>query len=146
MHSHAHIARHLGALYGVIGVLNCLPIVSQVTDRPSKRIFGIYGQLTPGHDSIRVTENANDKISVALKLYYSNGHTCQINQDGEWRVDHVAIVADGLDANRQCKLSLFFKNGRVVLKDEGLQCAPVYCGARGKLDNVSLPKSSSDRK
>jgi hypothetical protein len=120
--------------------------VSQVTARPSKRIFGVYGQPTPGHDSIRVGENANGKISVALKLYYSKGHTCQLNQDGEWREDHVAIVADGLDANRQCKLNLFFENGRVVLKDEGLQCAPVYCGARGKLDNVSLPKFSPDRK
>ena len=146
MLNHTQIARRAGALYGVIGILNCLPILSQVTERPSKRIFGVYGQPTPGHDSIRVGQHANGKISVALKLYYSQGHTCQLNQDGQWREDHVAIVADGLDANRQCKLNLFFENGRVVLKDEGLECAPVYCGARGKLDNVSLPKFSPNRK
>lgn len=146
MRSHARIAGRAGILCGVIGALSSAPVVGQVPTRPLRSIFGVYGRLTAGQDSIRVGEKANGKISVALKLYYSMGHTCQLNNDGEWREDHVAIVADGLDANRQCKLSLFFENGRVLLKDEGLQCAPVYCGARGKLDNVSLPKFSPNRK
>jgi len=113
---------------------------------PIKSVFGVYGQLTPGHDSIQVTEKAHDRIGVNLKLYYSNGHTCQLNQDGEWSADHVAIVAEGLDANRPCRLNLFFENRRVLLKDEGFQCAPVYCGTRGKLDNVNLPKFNSSHK
>lgn len=146
MRSHARVAGRAGILCGVIGALNSAPVVGQVPTRPLRSIFGVYGRLTAGQDSIRVGEKANGKISVALKLYYSMGHTCQLNNDGEWREDHVAIVGDGLDANRQCKLSLFFENGRVLLKDEGLQCAPVYCGARGKLDNVSLPKFSPNRK
>ena len=146
MRSHARVAGRAGILCGVIGALSSAPVVGQVPTRPLRSIFGVYGRLTAGQDSIRVGEKANGKISVALKLYYSMGHTCQLNNDGEWREDHVAIVADGLDANRQCKLSLFFENGRVLLKDEGLQCAPVYCGARGKLDNVSLPKFSPNRK
>jgi hypothetical protein len=146
MRSHARVAGRAGILCGVIGALSSAPVVSQVHTRPLHSIFGVYGRLTAGQDSIRVSEKANGKIGVALKLYYSMGHTCQLHNDGEWRADHVAIVADGLDANRQCKLSLFFKNGRVLLKDEGLQCAPVYCGARGKLDNVSLPKFSPDPK
>ena len=124
-----------------MSAVNC-----QATDRPPKSIFGAYGQPTAGHDSIRVSENATDKINVTVKLYYSNGHTCQLNKEGEWSGDHVAIVADGLDTNRPCRLSVFFEKDRVLLKDEGLQCAPVYCGTRGKLDSISLPKFRPNRK
>lgn len=141
MRNYVSIAGRAGVLCAFMSVMNC-----QATDRPPKSIFGTYGQTTAGHDSIRVSENANNKITVTLKLYYSNGHTCQLNKEGEWSEDHVAIVADGLDTNRPCRLSLFFKKGRVLLKDEGLQCTPVYCGTRGKLDDISLPKFSPNRK
>jgi len=136
----------VGIWCGVIGALSSALVFSQVSAGPPQSIFGAYGRLTAGQDSIRVSENANGKIGVALKLYYSTGHTCQLNNAGEWRDDHVAVVADGLDANRPCNLNLFFQKGRVLLKDEGLRCAPVYCGARGKLDGVRLPKSSPKRK
>lgn len=130
----------------VLAVADCLLLPSLAAVPPPKSIFGLYGQRAAGHDSIRLSESGNGKVRVALKLYYSQGHTCQLNQDGEWREDHVAIVADGLDANRQCRLNLFFKNGRVLLKDEGLECAPVYCGTRGTLDNVNLPRFRQHRK
>jgi hypothetical protein len=138
-------AVHLGIAGGVIRILISIPAVSQ-TPAPVNSIFGIYGQHTPGRDSIQVTEKAYDWIGVNIKLYYANGHTCRLNQDGKWSQDHVAIVAEGLDSNRPCRLNLFFENHRVLLKDEGFQCAPVYCGTRGKLDNASLPKFSPGRK
>lgn len=110
-----------------------------------KSVFGIYGQPTSGHDSIRITEKSGGRIGVNLKLYYSNGHTCQMNMDGKWNQEHVEVIADGLDANRPCKLNVFFEDRRVVLKDDGFECTPVYCGTRGKLDSVSLPKLNSKR-
>jgi hypothetical protein len=145
MTSHSRSTGRAGFLF-VVCALSSAPLVGQVSSRPLPGIFGVYGRLTAGHDSIQVRERADGKISVALKLYYAVGHTCQLKGDGEWRGDHVTLVAPGLDATRQCKLSLFFENGRVVVKDEGLQCAPVYCGTRGKLDEVSLPKFSPSRK
>ena len=108
-------------------------------------IFGTYGQTSAGRDSIRITEKPNGKIGVAIRLYFSGGHTCQLNKAGEWREDHLAVVAEGLDASRPCRLNGFFDKGRILLKDEAYQCAPVYCGTRGKLDNVSLPKMSAKR-
>jgi hypothetical protein len=139
-------ALRLGIAGCVISFLISIPAVSQAPERPVNSIFGRYGQPTRGLDSIHVTEKANGWIGVSLKLYFANGHTCQLNKDGKWSRDHVAIVADGLDANRPCRLNLFFENHRVLLKDEDFQCAPVYCGTRGKLDNASLPKFSPDRK
>jgi hypothetical protein len=130
----------------VIGAACALQAVSQVPAERIKSVVGLYGQLAPGHNSIQVTEKANGRIGVSLKLYYSNGHTCQMNKDAKWSEDHLAIVAEGLDANRQCRLNLFFENGHVLLKDEGLQCAPVYCGTRGTLDKVDLPKFVASRK
>jgi hypothetical protein len=135
------LAARIGISCGVLIAMTSLPVVSQ---GPS--IFGVYGQPTPGHDSIQITEKANGRIGVNLKLYYASGHTCQMNNDGKWSEDHIAVVADGLDVNRPCRLNLFFENHHVLLKDEGLQCAPVYCGTRGKLDNASLPKFSPTHK
>jgi hypothetical protein len=135
-----------GIFCGVIAVMSSLPVVSQRLTRPAKSIFGVYGRPTPGQDSIQVAKKSNDRIGVNLKLYYSNGHICQLNKDGRWNGDHVAIVAEGLDPNRPCRLNLFFENNRVLLKDEGFQCAPVYCGTRGKLDDANLPKFSPNRK
>lgn len=139
-------ALRLGIAGCVISFLISIPAVTQAPARPVNSIFGLYGQTTRGHDSIHVTEKADDRIGVSLKFYFANGHTCQLNKDGKWSQDHVAIVAEGLDANRPCRLNLFFENHRVLLKDEGFQCAPVYCGTRGKLDDASLPKSSPERK
>jgi hypothetical protein len=146
LRGHSRVAALAGILCGVIGALSSAAAPDQAATRPLRTIFGLYGRLAPGQDSIGVSEKPGGKIGVALKLYYSMGHTCQLTNDGEWRDDHVAIVADGLDANRPCKLNLFFDNSHVLLKDEGLRCAPVYCGARGKLDNVRLPKTSPDSK
>jgi len=146
MLSYGRVVSRLGTCLGVICTLSSLPVVSQGLARPVKSIFGVYGQATAGHDSVRLTEKANDRIGVNLKLYFSNGHTCQLNQDGKWSEDHVEVVAAGLDANRPCRLNLFFENGRVLLKDEGSLCAPVYCGTRGKLDQASLPKFTPNRK
>jgi hypothetical protein len=86
------------------------------------------------------------RIGVAIKLDYANGHTCRLNAEGGWSGDHVAIVAEGLDSNSPCRLNLFFSQGGILLKDDGLRCAPVYCGTRGKLDDVSLPKLDSHRR
>ena len=138
MLSYSRSLARLGISCGVITAM------SQSSTAPVKSVFGLYGQ--PGHDRIQVTEKPNGRIGVNLKLYFANGHTCQLDKDGNWSEDHVAIVAEGLDANRSCKLNLFFENRRVLLKDEGLQCAPVYCGTRGKLDGASLTKSSLNRK
>jgi hypothetical protein len=138
MRRYVHIA--------VIVAVSSLPVASQAPTRPLKSIFGIYGQPAAGRDSIQVREKANGKIGVDLKLFYANGHTCKLNKDGEWHEDHVAVVADGLDPNRPCRLNGFFDKDHILLKDDGLQCAPVYCGARGTLDNVSLPKYITARK
>ena len=146
MRNDARSAGRASILWGAIGALSSLSLSSQTPARPPQRILGVYGTPTAGHDSVRITENAAGRIGVNLKFYYSNGHTCQLNKDGEWRDDHVAIVADGLDTNRPCRLNLVFENGFVRLKDEGFQCAPVYCGTRGKLDNVRLPKAGPNRK
>jgi len=113
---------------------------------PPEGVFGVYGQSSPGRDSIRVARRPGGKIGLAVKLYYANGHTCQIEADGEWRNAHLIVTAEGVDPNQPCSLNAYFSRGRISLKDVGLRCAPVYCGTRGKLDNVSLSKLSVDRK
>ena len=130
------------AILAGVAALIWLPAAGQTPAPPPPGIFGTYGQTTPGRDSIRITKKSDGKIGVAIKLYYSSGHTCTLNSDGEWHEDRVIVVAQGLEANRSCILNAFFDKDRILLKDEGLRCAPVYCGTRGKLDDVNLPKLS----
>ena len=133
---------------GLIAVACWLPLASQTpsNDVPPKTIFGVYGTSGKTGDTVRVSRAAQGKIALALKLYYANGHTCALNKDGEWHGDHLLLVTEGISENEPCKLEAAFPPGRVVLKDEGQRCARVYCGTRGKLDGVSLPKKSSARK
>ncbi len=133
-------------LLSLIAALSSLPGAPQ-KERPKSSpalspyyIFGAYGNRTAGSDLIRVTEKSSGWIGVSVRLYYAGGHTCRLSQSGRWHEDHVAVVANGLDPNRPCRLNLFFENGAVRLEDEGRQCTPVYCGTRGKLDSVSLRK------
>jgi hypothetical protein len=135
--------------HGLIAVACWLPLAGQTpsTDLPPKTIFGVYGaSRKTGGDSIRVTRAAQGKIALALKLYYANGHTCALNKDAEWHGDHLLLATEGISENEPCKLEAAFPSGRIVLKDEGQRCARVYCGTRGKLDGVSLPKKSSAQK
>jgi hypothetical protein len=131
----------LAVLTMTIAAVPTWPAAAQAASPPDS-IFGTYGKLSAGRDSIRVIRQPGGKIGLVIKLYYSNGHTCDLTADGDWRDEHIAVVADGLDPSRTCTLNAFFRNNRISLKDDGLRCAPVYCGARGKLDNVSLPRTS----
>jgi hypothetical protein len=138
------------ARVGLVGTaivgLASVRAAAQESAQPPPNIFGTYGRSSAGRDSIRVLKRTNGRIGLIIKLYYSNGHTCQLNADGEWHDAHVVVTAEGLDPSRPCKLNAFFGDGRVSLKDDGLQCAPVYCGSRGKLDDVSLSKVIPNRK
>ena len=138
--------RPLGLLGAAVAGAGLFPAASQAPASPPQNIFGTYARRLAGRDSIRVSRKANGKIGLTISLHYENGHTCQMSQDGEWRDDHVVVTAEGLDATHPCFLQLFFDKGRVVLKDVGYQCAPVYCGTRGKLDSVTLPKINTNRK
>ena len=144
--SSLHAGRCLAIICGITGAVSLAVGAGEADGRPPKSILAVYGHPTAGHDNIRVSEGTDGKIRVTLKLYYANGHTCYLNKDGEWHEDRLTVVADSLDPSHPCRLSLYFDKSGVLLKDEGLQCAPVYCGTRGKLDDVSLPKMQSNRK
>jgi hypothetical protein len=127
------------------------PIATQLPagEAPPESIFGLYapaGKTGIGSDAIRVTPRPNGKAGLTLKLYYANGHTCELEHEGEWLGDHLLVTAEGLRENEFCKLEAYFPKGRILLKDQGQRCAQVYCGTRGKLDGVTLPKRRSLQK
>lgn len=126
-------------LTGLITVACCF-----AADKAPNNIFGLYGRS--GGDFIRVTPGENGKVGLALKLYFANGQTCQLDKEGDWQDGHVVVNTDGLNASEPCKLEASFAKGNVLLKDEGQRCARVYCGSRGKLDSVSLRKRAPSAK
>ena len=141
MSAAAFIGRRFRHACVLIGAACSFPLHSlPASQSPPKSIFGRYGAPAGGSDSILVTPGRQQQVGVAIKLYYANGHTCALDKAGEWRSDHILMVADGLNENEPCKLEAYFPKGRILLKDEGQRCAQVYCGTRGKLDAVILIK------
>jgi len=108
-------------------------------------IFGTYSK--PGTpDSIELKSAAAGKVGVAIRLVYAAGQSCQLEETGVW-TDHKLIVkAGGLTENEPCVLELTFHGPQVRLKDAGLRCSKVFCGTRGTLDEVSLPKRAAATK
>lgn len=130
-----------------LGLAGWGPLTAQSNDPegPPKTIFGVYGDADRsrarlGRNSVRISRRSEGKIGVALKLYYANGHTCQLDKEGEWKDGYLLVVADGLSPNEACQLEGSFSQGRIRLTDEAGRCARVYCGTRGKLDGVVLRK------
>ena len=128
---------------------------SQEPAVPPKSIFGVYGssgrgRARAGRDSIRImstriksslTSQPDAQVNFTLKLYYANGHTCQLDKDASWESDRLVVMAEGLEPNQPCRLEAYFTPGRIRLSDEGQRCAQVYCGTRGKLDGVVFSKT-----
>jgi hypothetical protein len=108
-------------------------------------IFGTYSK--PGTpDYIQLKPAAAGKVEVALRLVYAAGQSCQLKETGVWTDHKVIVKADGLDENEPCLLELTFQDAQVRLKDAGLRCSKVFCGTRGTLDEVSLPKRAAASK
>jgi hypothetical protein len=102
-------------------------------------IFGTYSK--PGApDSIELKSSAAGKVGVAIRLVYAAGQSCQLEEMGVWKDHKVIVKAGGLTEDEPCVLELTFHGARVRLTDAGLRCSKVFCGTRGTLDAVSLPK------
>lgn len=126
------------------GLAACCAAALAGEQPPPKAILGLYRAGT--RDYVRISAGEGNTVHLSLKLYFSHGHTCRLDRDGQWRADHVLIVAAGIEPDEPCRLQASFANGRIRLRDEGQQCARVYCGTRGKLDGVSLPKQGRARR
>ena len=102
-------------------------------------IFGTYAK--PGApDSIELKSAGAGKIGVAIRLVYAAGQSCQLEETGVWMDRKVVVKTGGLTDDQPCVLELTFQRGHVRLKDAGLRCSKVFCGTRGTLDAVRLPK------
>lgn len=108
-------------------------------------IFGTYSR--PGTpDSIEVKSAPAGKVGVAIRLVYAAGQSCQLEETGVWKDHKVIVQAQGLVENEPCVLELTFHGAQVRLKDAGLRCSKVFCGTRGTLDAVRLPRRVSTPK
>ena len=63
MLNHARAAGRAAIFCGVAAALSPAPLAGQAHTRPDQSVFGVYGRLTAGQDSIRVAERANGKIN-----------------------------------------------------------------------------------
>ena len=108
-------------------------------------VFGTYAK--PGAaDRIELKPAAPGKVGVTIRLVYDAGQSCQLAETGVWKDNKVVVEAGGLTDDEPCVLEMTFHGRQVRLKDAGLRCSKVFCGTRGTLDEVSLPKRGTAAK
>ena len=108
------------------------------SEAASQRSASEYGKGTG--DSVRVVPLKSGDVRVELRLTYAGGHSCSAREIGRVSGAGIEVVADSLDESHPCHLFLQPTDSEVRLKDPGGYCAAVFCGTRGTLDGVRLPR------
>jgi hypothetical protein len=125
-------------------------------ETPPKSIFGRYSQTEPlcmytgsegeiecGGDAesyIDLQPAEGNRVAVRSELIFFNAHVCDFESVGEWVGDELRVPSEIEDIG--CVLILRFRDGQVVTDDPGGRCKS-YCGARGGLRIIELPKLSA---
>jgi hypothetical protein len=124
---------------------------SAIAEAPTN-IFGTYSKsctpkkgipCRPTADSLVLSKKPDGKIGVELKLIYAAGHTCQMEGTSEWKDNSITLEAEGLEADKPCRLKISFQGGKAVLQDVASLCTAVYCGSRGTFHGVTFQKPSA---
>lgn len=112
-----------------------------LAEDPPPAIYGTYRK--PG-DTLKIFRK-DGKTVISVHLSYANGHSCNLDGTGEWKDSKLLITAEGT-SREECRLELSFEGGAVVFKDPDFGCTRYYCGTRGTLEPVRLPKAAAPAK
>jgi uncharacterized protein len=89
--------------------------------------------------SIYISPAGRDRAWIEVSLWFFNGHSCSFSgaarlQDGIWRAVHVES-----DSELSCALELHRTDSG--LRTEASEDCRMYCGARGSLQQIELPRT-----
>jgi hypothetical protein len=123
-----------------------LSYASSKAELPPQSIFGVYANRTvvcfsgetpcegPVLDYAMVIPTADKQARVDVDLNYSNGHSCHFEAGASWEDNGLTAIGDS-----DCKLRFRFNRNKLTIEDPDGNCRS-YCGARGTLNDVTLPK------
>ena len=115
-------------------------------------LFGQYGGIvcgpaikgcipTTASDSVTIQPAANGRATVSVRIIFAGGQTCDVDGEGRWQGGKLTLVAEGLEANRPCRLGMRVASGVLSLDDPDRSCREVYCGTRGAFDGARFKKT-----
>lgn len=139
-----------------LAALTLFPNVAPGTpETPPEQIFGIYadrvevclsnsGCQGQTLNYVLVAPRPNRGVGVQIGLAFSAGHSCELEQNGEWESDRIVVRMFYQDqGEKECRLELFFKGNNIILNDVGDRCRLFTCGARGSYTGMELPRRGS---
>jgi hypothetical protein len=139
-----------------LAALILLPDVARsAPETPPEQIFGIYAnrvEVCPSSigcegqtlNYVLVAPRPNRRVGVQIGLVFSAGHSCGLDENGEWDRDRVVVRMFYQDqGEKECRLELFFKGNNVILNDVGDRCRVSTCGTRGSYTGMELPRKGS---
>ncbi|WP_374334591.1 hypothetical protein [Leeia sp.] len=96
-------------------------------------------------DWLLITPEGGDTVKVRFELTFANGHLCsagnQFNETavGRWEKQQLSVQISTSLGDR-CSMQMRFTPRGVTFSDPGYKCTPLVCGARGLLNDFSLPR------
>lgn len=109
------------------------------------RIYGEYigfgkGLGTKLTNTVKVVKVKKSLTKVTIEMTFKQGQTCELEGNAVWEDEQLTVSADGLEADKPCKLVLIIKNDLLTLKDTEGQCREVYCGNGGAFEAIKFKK------
>jgi hypothetical protein len=142
----------LGVFAGLGGTQDVAPGQGSSTPQPPASAFGTYSGAkcpTPkpdgcvsgsAKDRVVVSHSKDGKTTASVRVLFEKGFSCSLKGEPQWVSDHFLLQADGLDADKPCKLELQVHKGSMQLRDQDGRCQQVYCGAGAAFDGAHFEK------
>jgi len=147
-----------------ITVLTSLTLAAMQTTiaaAPPEHVVGVYSKSVPHCDfdadgrPIRCEGVIRDRLTITrkknqphidLRLGGQVGHACSLSARGKW-IDSRLVAESKASTNpgKVCRLEITFDENTATLHDADQSCYEMYCSARGRIDNVSLPRLRTKR-
>ena len=100
-------------------------------------------KLEDATDCLTVSVLGSGSVEFDVALYFNMDHSCELSGEAQPKTNG-SLVYTGSKATEDegCTLAIVTKGDTITLKDEGMKCSPVWCGARGTLDGATFARST----
>ena len=119
------------------------PADGEYTNTHGVRIDPEGDALEDATDCLTVSMLGSGSVEFELALQFDMDHSCELSGEAQPKTNG-SLVYTGSKATEDegCTLAIVTKGDTITLKDEGMKCSPVWCGARGTIDGATFARST----
>ena len=100
-------------------------------------------KLEDATDCLSVSMLGSGSVEFELALYFDMDHSRELSGEAQPKTNGSLVYTGGKATDDEgFRLSIVTRGDTITLKDEGLNCSPVWCGERGTLDGATFARST----